>query len=93
MLQARAAAAKDFVAAPIVQQRRDYFPGEAVPESGVYFAIHDYHREPHLVSAVKYEIFPECRKCRDRVRFRPYLESQHMLHDWDLTGPPPDLFS
>jgi hypothetical protein len=79
------------VAAPLVKDRVDFFPGEAVPESGVYFAIHDGHREPHLISAIKLEIFPECRKCRGRVRFRQYLESLHMTHDWDLSGPSLEL--
>jgi len=79
------------VGAPIVKERPDFSPGEAVPESGIYVAIHDSHREPHLVSAVKYEIFPECRKCRNRVCFRRYLESPHMTHDWDLAGPSLEL--
>ena len=79
------------MAAPGVDDRREFSAGEAVPESGVYVVVHDAHREPHLVSAVRFEIFPECRKCHARVRFRRYMESPHMTHDWDLTGPPMEL--
>lgn len=47
-----------------------YKPGEAVPESGVYEAIHSSHREAHHVTAARGGIFPGCNVCDGDVRFR-----------------------
>ena len=66
---------------------REFAPGEAVPESGIYRVTHQEHREDHPVQALKGEIFPSCRKCRQQVRFRLWMEADHMTHDWDLAGP------
>jgi hypothetical protein len=61
--------------------------GYQVPESGVYRVVHSEHREPHFVTAIKGEIFPPCRKCRDRVRYSLALASEYVVYDWDLSGP------
>ena len=46
-----------------------YRPGAKVPESGVYLVTHGAHREPHEVTLVEGEFFPECARCLVAVRF------------------------
>ena len=74
-----------------VSSPAQYAPGERVPISGVYRVIHDEHRIVHSVCAIKGDEFPPCRKCRNRVRFRLFMESDYLSHDWDLAGPNPKL--
>ena len=62
-------------------------PGSQVPESGVYRVVHSEHREPHFVTAIKGEVFPPCRKCRNLVRYSLALASEYVVYDWDLSGP------
>ena len=45
-------------------------PGDSVPQSGIYEAIHRAHRESHHVTAAGGGIFPECNICNGDVRFR-----------------------
>ncbi len=50
-------------------------PGDSVPMSGIYEAIHDKldgddHSQPHPVIAFSGRQFPACRVCVDQVRFR-----------------------
>jgi hypothetical protein len=52
-----------------------YRPGELVPETGVYSAIHDAHRPVHEVVLRKDDIFPMCAKCGEAVRFKLVVES------------------
>jgi hypothetical protein len=47
-----------------------YRPGEPVPRSGIYEAIHSSHRAPHHVTAAAGGTFPGCNVCGDEVRFR-----------------------
>ncbi len=70
-------------------ERRVYGPGEMVPISGVYTAVHLEHRPPHEVVAIRGEEFPECRVCKTEVRFQVTRVLPHMTHDFDLTGPQP----
>jgi hypothetical protein len=69
------------------ESRQAYKPGELVPTSGIYSAVHDGHRSDHEVVAIRGEEFPECRFCRDGVRFYVARLVPHMMHDFDLTGP------
>lgn len=64
-----------------------YKPGQLVPTSGIYTAIHQPHRPPHEVVAIRGEEFPPCRVCKDEVRFYVASSVPHMMHDFDLTGP------
>ena len=64
-----------------------YRAGDVTPQSGIYRVIHDGHRADHPVVAIKGEIFPSCCRCRGRVRFRAWMESEYVAHDWDLSGP------
>jgi hypothetical protein len=69
------------------RERRAYKPGETVPTSGIYSAVHLDHRPPHEVVAIQGEEFPACRLCKTEVRFHIAHLLPHMTHDFDLTGP------
>jgi hypothetical protein len=64
-----------------------YKPGQVAPTSGIYTVIHQEHRPPHEVLAIRGEEFPSCRGCKDQVRFEVASPIPHMMHDFDLTGP------
>jgi len=68
-------------------EQRAYGPGEMVPISGIYTAVHLQHRAPHEVVAIRGEEFPVCRVCTTEVRFHIAQVLPHMTHDFDLTGP------
>lgn len=69
------------------REYRPHKPGEAVPTSGVYTAVHLDHRPPHEVIAIQGEEFPACRFCKTDVRFHAARLLPHMTHDFDLAGP------
>ena len=69
------------------ENRQAYKPGDMVPISGIYTAVHCEHRSEHEVVAIQGEQFPECRFCKDEVRFHVTRLVPHMMHDFDLTGP------
>lgn len=69
------------------REHRPYKPGELVPTSGIYTAVHIDHRPPHEVIAVHGEEFPICRFCKTEVRFYASRLLPHMTHDFDLAGP------
>jgi hypothetical protein len=52
--------------------------GDKAPCSGIYKALHGKHGEPHFVTAVYGEIFPECVKCADSVQFELSISSVHV---------------
>ena len=70
-------------------ERSAYQPGEIVPSSGIYTAVHVEHRNPHDVVAIQGEQFPTCRLCKNEVRFHIATLVPHMTHDFDLSGPAP----
>lgn len=74
---------------PDDSSRREYHPGQLVPTSGVYTAVHRQHRPAHEVVAIQGEEFPVCRYCKTEVRFLIVRLVPHMTHDFDLTGPAP----
>lgn len=43
--------------------------GDAISESGIYRVHHFEHRDPHEVTLLRNEVFPDCAKCRDAVYF------------------------
>lgn len=69
------------------RERRVYRPGDTVPTSGIYTALHIDHRSSHSVVAIQGEQFPACRRCGENVRFRVSRLLPHMTHDFDLAGP------
>ena len=48
---------------------RTFHPGDEVPMSGIYKVTHRGHHHDHEVTCRSGEQFPECRQCRDQVRF------------------------
>lgn len=72
---------------PDDSQPQAYKPGQAVPASGIYTAVHGPHRPQHEVVAIRGEEFPPCRVCKDEVHFYIARSIPHMTHDFDLTGP------
>ena len=72
---------------PDDSHRQAYKPGQIVPISGIYTAVHEEHRSHHEVVAIKGEEFPPCRICKDEVCFYVARPVPHMTHDFDLTGP------
>jgi hypothetical protein len=49
--------------------KKQFQPGEPVPETAVYAVIHDGHRSIHHATLRKEELFPQCSTCAERVRF------------------------
>jgi hypothetical protein len=70
-----------------IRERRAYKPGDEVPTSGIYTAVHIDHRGPHDIVAIQSEQFPACRRCGTDVRFHMTRLLPHMTHDFDLAGP------
>ncbi len=65
--------------------KRQYEPGERIPDDGVYRVIHYRHRMPHLVTITRDMVtFPYCRTCEQKVCFEPMfpVTGQHTV-----TGP------
>ncbi len=69
------------------RKSRAYKPGDAVPTSGIYTAVHVAHRGAHDIVAIQGELFPSCRRCSSDVRFHVARLLPHMTHDFDLAGP------
>jgi hypothetical protein len=69
------------------ENQQAHKPGDTVPVSGIYTAVHREHRSAHEVVAIRGEQFPQCRLCKDEVRFYVTRLVPHMMHDFDLTGP------
>jgi hypothetical protein len=53
----------------IMSVQKSHRPGETVPETGVYVAVHDAHRPTHEVILRKGDVFPNCAQCGNAVRF------------------------
>ena len=51
-----------------------FTPGDAVPETGVYWVYHYAHRISHPARLNRGERFPECQECGRRVRFERAAE-------------------
>jgi len=77
---------------PSIRTGRAYRPGTLVPVSGMYSVVHQQHRAPHEVIAIRGEEFPSCRICANKVRFYVVQVAAHMTHDFDLAGLPFDVF-
>src|SRR4051794_35734626 len=82
--------------------KKSYYPGEALPDPGIYRVVHYAHRMPHLVTIPKIEFLPYCRVCEHRVCYEPMFpvtgfhpESQPRRwapaigEDFDLRDTPP----
>jgi hypothetical protein len=66
-------------------------PGTEVARDGAYWVHHYQHRVSHLVSLRKGEVFPQCAKCQDRVRFEAHHDgatAPHVSDDRDFNVVP-----
>ncbi|HTC92879.1 MAG TPA: hypothetical protein VK699_05450 [Terriglobales bacterium] len=61
-------------------------PGEKVPASGIYAALHSGHRFSHEVILLRQHEFPRCSHCGTRVSFELISEVPAFQEDRDLTS-------
>lgn len=63
-------------------------PGDEVPRSGIYRAIHaNQHAKPHEVTCIYSDRFPACRSCGKDVRFVLVLGAQHVTSHEHFKNP------
>jgi hypothetical protein len=70
----------------MANEGREFKPGEKVERSGVYDVLHDRldgdtHAEHHRVIVIAGSVFPDCKGCREWVRFRLYVAAEHIAAD------------
>jgi len=61
-----------------------FVPGASAPRSGVYRVFHYAHRIPHLVTITAGTVFPECKRCAEKVRFVPMVAAEPIKMDADF---------
>ena len=49
---------------------QEFRPGDNVPRAGIYLVIHEAHRDHHEAVVLQGGVFPNCRECGERVRYR-----------------------
>lgn len=64
----------------------DFVPGAVVPHSGLYEICHADEGRTTVVFR-KDEIFPACRQCGDRVRYKLLRAAPHISEDPDFSDP------
>lgn len=62
-----------------------YRPGSRAPRTGAYTVTHRTHRLSHMVLMDEGEMFPECRKCENDVRYELYMRIQRLASDRDFS--------
>ncbi len=65
-------------------EQKIYHPGHHADTTGVYRALHLRHRMPHELTVIQGEVFPQCKKCGDRVRFELVHAAPRLKGDVDL---------
>jgi hypothetical protein len=60
---------------------KQFNAGDQVPEAGTYRVYHYRHRMPHLVNTLLVQ-FPQCSKCKEKVRFEPTALSADAAGKW-----------
>jgi hypothetical protein len=60
---------------------KQFSAGDQVPEVGTYRVYHYQHRMPHLVNTLLVQ-FPQCSKCKDKVRFESAAPSADAAGKW-----------
>jgi hypothetical protein len=63
---------------------KSYRPGDKVPASGIYRVMHFGHGHDHYVTCIREHVFPFCRTCGDRVRFRTFHLANGIEHHNDF---------
>jgi hypothetical protein len=67
--------------------RHIYLPGEAVPYSGLYRAMHRRRHVPdHNLTCVSDRLFPQCKECGGNVEFK-LLQAVRLIDKHDLFRP------
>ena len=59
-------------------------PGDKVPITGIYTALHYQHRMPHEVFAAAGDTFPPCRRCGERANFTLIQAAARIETDQDF---------
>ena len=59
-------------------------PGDRVPHSGVFLVYHQGHRRDHEATLMGGQLFPECARCGDQVRFRMLRAAESIDRDRDF---------
>lgn len=65
-----------------VKVKKRFFPGEVIPQSGIYRVEHNSHRLMHEATLLEGDLFPLCRQCKHQVRFhlhRSVKEPQQLV--------------
>jgi hypothetical protein len=65
-----------------------YKPGEKPPIAGIYQVMHYRHRLYHDVTILEGPVFPACRSCGERVRFRLVRSAEPVESDRDFRPQP-----
>ena len=60
---------------------KQFNAGDQVPEAGTYRVYHYQHRMPHLVNTLLVQ-FPQCTKCKEKVRFEQVETSADAMGKW-----------
>jgi hypothetical protein len=62
-----------------IAQRTIYKPGDTVPVSGIYKAVHgQVHHDEHEITAVTGEPFPPCNHCGQHAQFTLVMAVHHI---------------
>lgn len=62
-------------------------PGDWVPDSGIYDAVHDQHHRPnHQVICLEGQVFPRCQRCGRGVRFELAIKTPFVEDDSDFNS-------
>ena len=61
-------------------------PGDSVPRSGIYQVVHYQHRMPHEAVVTERQMFPVCRVCGARVRYKLARGADPIDDDRDFTA-------
>ncbi len=67
-----------------ISRPREFRPGDHAPATGIYRAVHVRHRMPHELTVLEAEIFPQCRKCQEKVKFELLHAAPRLSADIDL---------
>lgn len=65
---------------------QEFRPGDDVPLSGIYLVSHQAHREAHEAVVLQRGVFPNCRECGARVRYRLLRSAAPLDADTDFDG-------
>lgn len=49
--------------------RKSFHPGQIVPSTAIYEVTHGPHRLMHRATLMEGDLFPNCRRCHEQVRF------------------------